>query len=673
MTVWQAQSNLNGAGGLSARPRMTGAGDRKTSDEASAYALSGSEFIRGVQNAGDVRITADQIAALSVGPTYYVSTLGNDINSGTLPTDAWRTIARVNAGTYKPGDKILLRAQDTFTETLAITTTNFPNAQVELTRRLTIGSYGQNAATGGRATISAVGLDAITVTNVGNVIVKDLVAIGNDSAGHNGLYFLNSVAGNLKLPNIAASNMEISHFGDNGVRVRGTADTSGFENVLLEGIITHHCATSTTVGTSGIRVNSSTAYGNAIRAHRNVTIRNCLAYEHIGNTGGDTTGNGILVEETDGVLIEWCEAYRCAYAGNGGVGIWFGDVDNGIIQRCESHHNDSLGTDGGGFDIDGGCHNCTMQYNYAHDNRGPGFLVYTYDDGTISASDNLTVRYNLSIRDGNPGLGSYAGIYIGSDKANSNTNLKIYNNTVIAFGGNTNAIGVFGGQVNSQTGHVMNNIFFQDGNNTPLNCTGNPTGLLFQGNLYATPDISGGLVQFGWDGTTFGSRASWQASYTTQEKVAAANVAITSDPKFLISPEATVSPQLSPTTHGYKPELLGHYCVQRDSPALAVGLNLLSMYSIDVGKQDFYGNAIPDVNGLYNVGAFGGKNVTWAPPSFKPYFRKYLFSDLPDAMLGDMHYITDSNTTTFGAVIGGGGGSTVLAHFNGTNWTVMAK
>ena len=52
------------------------------------------------------------------------------------------------------------------------------------------------------------------------------------------------------------------------------------------------------------------------------------------------------------------------------------------------------------------------------------------------------------------------------------------------------------------------------------------------------------------------------------------------------------------------------------------------------------------------------------------------FSALP---ICDLHHegaqqgVTDSTTTTWGAVIAGGGVSHVLAYCDGTNWTVMAK
>lgn len=46
------------------------------------------------------------------------------------------------------------------------------------------------------------------------------------------------------------------------------------------------------------------------------------------------------------------------------------------------------------------------------------------------------------------------------------------------------------------------------------------------------------------------------------------------------------------------------------------------------------------------------------------------FASLPVGAEGDIACVTDSNTATWGATIAGGGANNVLAHFNGTNWTV---
>ncbi len=54
------------------------------------------------------------------GTEYYVASTGNDSNNGTTPATAWKTLSKVNSGTYSPGDAILLNSVDTFAGTITV-------------------------------------------------------------------------------------------------------------------------------------------------------------------------------------------------------------------------------------------------------------------------------------------------------------------------------------------------------------------------------------------------------------------------------------------------------------------------------------------------------------------------------------------------------------------------
>src|SRR6266704_2134725 len=47
--------------------------------------------------------------------TYYVSASGNDSADGRTTQTAWKTIARVNAKNFDPGDRVLFQGGKTFT------------------------------------------------------------------------------------------------------------------------------------------------------------------------------------------------------------------------------------------------------------------------------------------------------------------------------------------------------------------------------------------------------------------------------------------------------------------------------------------------------------------------------------------------------------------------------
>ncbi|HEX5234672.1 MAG TPA: choice-of-anchor D domain-containing protein [Silvibacterium sp.] len=77
------------------------------------------------------------------GTTYYVSncgTVGNDSNDGTSPSTAWKTIAKVNSSTFKPGDNIDFRDGCTWREQLTL-----PSAGTA-SNPITIGTFGSGTA-----------------------------------------------------------------------------------------------------------------------------------------------------------------------------------------------------------------------------------------------------------------------------------------------------------------------------------------------------------------------------------------------------------------------------------------------------------------------------------------------------------------------------------------------
>src|SRR5262249_20494014 len=61
---------------------------------------------------------ASSLASSPTGRTFYVSPMGDDGASGTLPRQAWKTLARVNAATFSPGDRIYFEGPATFKGTL---------------------------------------------------------------------------------------------------------------------------------------------------------------------------------------------------------------------------------------------------------------------------------------------------------------------------------------------------------------------------------------------------------------------------------------------------------------------------------------------------------------------------------------------------------------------------
>lgn len=75
------------------------------------------------------------------GHIYYVSTSGDDANSGTSPSEPWKSIEKVNATTLQPGDMLLFHAGDKW----ELTTPVHPLGSGTEDAPIVIGAYGEGA------------------------------------------------------------------------------------------------------------------------------------------------------------------------------------------------------------------------------------------------------------------------------------------------------------------------------------------------------------------------------------------------------------------------------------------------------------------------------------------------------------------------------------------------
>lgn len=84
--------------------------------------------------------TRKSLYDIPMGVAHYVDqTSGADTNTGRSDTSAWKTIAKVNAETFSPGDKILFKRGETWNERLIV-----PSSGAE-GHPITFGAYGSGA------------------------------------------------------------------------------------------------------------------------------------------------------------------------------------------------------------------------------------------------------------------------------------------------------------------------------------------------------------------------------------------------------------------------------------------------------------------------------------------------------------------------------------------------
>jgi len=317
--------------------------------------------------------------------TYHVdSQNGQDTNDGLSPTSAWRTLAKVNATTFGPGDRILLRAGTRYSGQLA------PLGSGTAGNPVTVGVYGGTE----RPVIEAEGkfpealllknqeyweVDGLELTNLGPTEEPfrygvRLVAWDYGTVHHIHLrnLFVHDVNGSLRKNRGEGQGI----VWENG----GEAKLSRFDDLLIENCRLLRTDRNGICGFTPYPANRKIWFPSL-----HVVIRKNLL-EDIG-------GDAIKPWGCDGTIVEHNTVrlgrQRCRdYA----AGIWPWNSDNTLIQFNEV--SGMKGTkDGQAFDSDGFCHNTVFQYNYSHDNDG-GFMLLCGID-----NENTIIRYNISQND----------------------------------------------------------------------------------------------------------------------------------------------------------------------------------------------------------------------------------------------------------------------------------
>ena len=389
--------------------------------------------------------------------TYYVdSRSGSDENSGNSPAKAWKTLSRVNATLFAPGDKILLKAGSVWNNEQL-----FPKGSGSSQSPIIVDTYGGDPKpiiNCNGAHLAAVllynqeywELRNLEITNTGPTRVPDrkgvYIHVNNYGTAHH-IHLRN-----LFVHDINGSNVK-KEGGGWGILFHndGPYKKTRFDDVLIE-----NCHLART-DRSGISISNWPDYWQRTDwyPNLNVVIR--------GNLLEDIGGDGIVPIGCDGCLVE----YNILRGGrqraqDAAAGIWPWSCDNTVLQFNEV--SGMKGThDGQAYDSDSNCRNTVFQYNYSHDNEG-GFLLVCNDSSQVMpvgiGNVGTVFRYNVSQNDGEFHSGPTF------ELSGSITNTKIYNN-VIYIGKHldirlVNVWNWKGGWADNT--NFYNNIFYVDGN-----------------------------------------------------------------------------------------------------------------------------------------------------------------------------------------------------------------
>jgi Right handed beta helix region len=165
------------------------------------------------------------LAASISGTTYYVSPSGSDSNSGSSPSQAWRTVGRVNNAKLRPGDRVLFQGGHSFGGgTLMPESSGAPGAPI------VYGSYGNGQATVTHG-VWFVDTDYLTFDDL--TLGPDGGLQGGNSSGH----AANHIVVQRSTIDLAPGNSDlgINANGDDWTIADNTVENTGDSGMLLIG------------------------------------------------------------------------------------------------------------------------------------------------------------------------------------------------------------------------------------------------------------------------------------------------------------------------------------------------------------------------------------------------------------------------------------------------------
>lgn len=456
-------------------------------------------------------IAAPQPAVASTGTTYYVSSsTGSDQNSGTSESVPWKSLTKVDATTFQPGDTILFKAGDAWTGQL------WPKGSGSSGAPVQINAYG----TGAKPRIAGAGAvaDAVKLWNQQYWEIRDLdvsnAAPATSTPGAN--------LGDFRGIHVGGDNGKpLDHFVVDSVYVH---DVTGEVNWIggstgdnKPGI---HWKTGwdRSKNTGGIVFNTTvpdiTAPPRTATAFHDVTIENSSVHntsfggivlkQYTGDApGAVSTGWGKRASATDPKFTPFTRVtIQNNYITQNGTaygcdGIYLTDVQGGLVQnnlidrvgtsgielyttdQVTVQHNETTGTvkkaggaDFNGIDTDIATTNSVVQYNYIH-NNGDGYLACACQ---ALGYGSAVFRYNVLASN------SRTAILLSNSPGDTT---KVYNNTVYNTGASSLVIGSGG------TNTFNNNIFYTNVARAGMSTS---SGVVYNNNLYGgnSPTVPSG-------------------------------------------------------------------------------------------------------------------------------------------------------------------------------------
>ena len=371
--------------------------------------------------------------ALAPAADYHVDQrAGNDAHDGRSPSQAWRSLARVNATTFVPGDRILLRAGRGWEgESLQ------PRGSGTLAAPIVLDRYGEGPAPAlhGRGRVPWVlGLENQECWEIANLEITNFTA--GTPQRHRAVELRAKDFGwvrHIHLKNLFIHDVNaVSDYRDDGdvaaksfggiaFLIEGEAKRTAWDDLLVQGCIIRD------VGPIGLVMHSSW-----LKGHRENDPRTWFPSQRVtirGNTFERINRNGMILRGCVRPLVEHNLWRECGRTGSGN-GMFIFHCDDALVQfneACFTRYNPG-DSDAAGFDSDYNSRRTLFQFNYSHDNDY-GFILICSQGGRANGFNSGTiVRYNISQNDG----GALVRV------SGTVTDALVYNNTIYAKPGMTN-------------------------------------------------------------------------------------------------------------------------------------------------------------------------------------------------------------------------------------------
>ncbi len=381
----------------------------------------------------------------------------------------YSSLSKISDISFKPGTKIFLKKNSVFKEQFSL-----KNLNGEKENPIIFTSYGDKGDKPKIVGKETLDKGIVYISNCSNILFQNmeiyseikeesaakgiLVELSNEESTEEAKTYHNITLKNLYIHDIYGfsdkenQGMAMKSKLTGGIHLwssDGNAKIDGFnvlnskiENVTNVGIATWYKVV-------GTRVSKVSPYDDEFEkyAHTNVTISN-NEISYIGK-------NAAFLRNIKGGKFDHNVVHDTAIICNAGNQIVTSYVDDIVVEYNEGYNNkaslraDGKVQDGAMLDSDLQTKNVIFQYNYSHNNS---FGLYISCDGTSKndkgASDNVILRYNVSINDyGNKGI-IYSNYYSGK--------IECYNNTIITDKTTKNIIEMN----NDRTLSFYNNIVF---------------------------------------------------------------------------------------------------------------------------------------------------------------------------------------------------------------------